>query len=240
MRILFTTAATLMLAAPALGQEEGDESIALQIAQGESAGNYLADAEGRPLYTFSTDTPATDDRQAVVSCTIATCLEVWPLLTGPDDPEPVGGVDPALMGVTEHDSRQVVTYDGWPLYRFVGDAGAQEPQGDGIQSFGGEWRVVAVPVDAQEDEQVAEAADLAAAETMYAENCAQCHGRTGRGMASFPRIAAEDAAHIATRLMQYRAGETVGPNSALMWPVAAPLTDQEIADIAAFVATTFQ
>ncbi len=242
MKIVLTTAMTLMLATPALvhaqaqGQDEGEDSITLQIAQGQDAGHYLADAEGRPLYTFSTDTPATDDRQAQVSCTDTACLEVWPPLIAPDDPEVAEGIDPALLGMTDHDSGQVVTYDGWPVYRFVGDAGAQDPQGDGIESFGGEWRLVTSVTLATG----AGAADIAAAETMYAENCAQCHGRTGRGLASFPRIAGNDAAYIANRLMQYRAGETVGPNSPLMWPVAGPLSDREIADLAAFVATDFQ
>ena len=56
----------------------------------------------------------------------------------------------------------------------------------------------------------------------------------------FPSLAGHDAGYISTRLMQYRAGETVGPNSPLMKPVAATLSDQDIANLAAFISTEFQ
>lgn len=75
---------------------------------------------------------------------------------------------------------------------------------------------------------------------MYAQTCAQCHGRAGRGMASFPSIAGRDADYLQGRLEQYRAGETVGPNSALMKPVAAELSDEDIASLADFIASNFQ
>ena len=94
---------------------------------------------------------------------------------------------------------------------------------------------VAAPAFAQDA-----AHDMEAAAAMYAETCAQCHGRAGRGMASFPSIAGRDAGYIEERLEQYRAGETVGPNSALMKPVAAELSDEEIVSLAAFVAENFQ
>lgn len=86
----------------------------------------------------------------------------------------------------------------------------------------------------------AEDPDLAAGEAAYAETCGNCHGRSGRGMASFPSIAGKDAEFIASRLEQYRAGERIGPNSALMIPVAAELSDADIADVAAYVSTNFQ
>ncbi len=80
----------------------------------------------------------------------------------------------------------------------------------------------------------------AAAERKYAEVCKTCHGPTGKGMASFPRLAGRDADYITSRLQQYRAGEKVGPNSALMMPHAAQLTDDEIANLAAYISSTFR
>jgi cytochrome c553 len=100
-------------------------------------------------------------------------------------------------------------------------------------------RLVAAAVLALGTSQV-QAADIEAGEAMYAQACAQCHGRTGRGMASFPSVTGKDAEYIEKRLVQYREGEQVGPNSALMMPVAAALSDEEIADLSAFIATTFQ
>lgn len=86
----------------------------------------------------------------------------------------------------------------------------------------------------------ADGPDLAAGAALYAETCANCHGRAGRGMASFPSIAGREAEYLAERLVQYRAGERVGPNSLLMIPMAADLSDADIADLAAYVSTTFR
>ena len=82
--------------------------------------------------------------------------------------------------------------------------------------------------------------DAAAGETRYMENCVNCHGKAGKGMASFPSIAGRDASYIADRLTQYRAKEKVGPNSAIMMSLAGDLSDDDIANLAAYVSTTFR
>jgi cytochrome c553 len=84
------------------------------------------------------------------------------------------------------------------------------------------------------------AQDLAAAEATYKSSCRNCHGPTGKGMASFPRLAGQTEDYLVTRLEQHRAGERVGPNSALMQPHAADLSDEEIAGLAAYIAGTFE
>ncbi|MCC5813089.1 MAG: c-type cytochrome [Ectothiorhodospiraceae bacterium] len=86
----------------------------------------------------------------------------------------------------------------------------------------------------------AKADDIAVGEAIYAESCVSCHGRAGRGMASFPSITGRDADYIAKRLEQYRAGERVGPNTPLMAPHAADLSDDDIANLAAYISETFQ
>jgi cytochrome c553 len=86
----------------------------------------------------------------------------------------------------------------------------------------------------------AQAGDLAAGEARYAQTCANCHGKSGRGMASFPSIKGRDADYIADRLTRYRAGEKIGANALLMIPMASELTDDEIANLAAFVSTKFR
>lgn len=83
------------------------------------------------------------------------------------------------------------------------------------------------------------AADLAAGEGLYKGNCRNCHGPSARGMASFPRLTGHDAAYLASRLEQYRSGEEVGPNSGLMWPIASEMSDADIADVSAYIATAF-
>lgn len=81
-----------------------------------------------------------------------------------------------------------------------------------------------------------QAADKAAGEALYAETCAQCHGPSAKGMASFPSLAERDADYITSRLETYRAGEKVGSNSFLMIPNATDLSDDDIANLAAFIA----
>ncbi|MFW5654556.1 MAG: c-type cytochrome [Roseicyclus sp.] len=85
----------------------------------------------------------------------------------------------------------------------------------------------------------ADAADVAAGESRYAVNCVNCHGAAGQGMASFPAIKGRDAAYIAGKLETYRAREMVGPNSAIMMSLSADLSDEDIANLAAFIETRF-
>ena len=81
----------------------------------------------------------------------------------------------------------------------------------------------------------AEAQDSAAGEELYQGVCKNCHGPAGKGMASFPKLVGISAEDLVSRLEAYRAGETVGPNSALMIPVAAKLSDGDIANLAAYI-----
>lgn len=87
--------------------------------------------------------------------------------------------------------------------------------------------VVAVP---------AKADSVATARELYQKVCRNCHGPTGKGMASFPSLLGHDAEFLISRLESYRAGERVGNNSAIMIPVAADLTDEEIEGLAEYIA----
>ena len=82
--------------------------------------------------------------------------------------------------------------------------------------------------------------DAVAGKERYLVNCVNCHGAAGKGMASFPSIEGRDADYIVDRLNQYRARERVGPNSAIMMSLAADLSDDDIANLAAYVSATFQ
>lgn len=85
-----------------------------------------------------------------------------------------------------------------------------------------------------------QAEDISLGESIYADSCAQCHGRAGRGSGSFPSLTGQEADYIANRLMQYRAGETVGANSALMRAPSANLSDEDIDGLAAYISTAFE
>jgi len=81
--------------------------------------------------------------------------------------------------------------------------------------------------------------DIAAGESIYQGACRTCHGPKAQGLASFPKLAGKDAAHLVARLEQYRAGEMVGSNSALMIPHARDLSDEDIANVAGYISMTF-
>ena len=64
--------------------------------------------------------------------------------------------------------------------------------------------------------------------------CVACHGEDGRGIApNFPVLAGQHADYLIHSLKQYRSGER---NNALMAPMAAGLSDTDIADLAAYYA----
>jgi cytochrome c553 len=83
-----------------------------------------------------------------------------------------------------------------------------------------------------------QAADLQAGETKY-QTCVACHGPAGQGQAIFPALAGKDADHLADKLKRYRAGEVVGPHTALMAPHASALSDEDIANVSAYIAEEF-
>ena len=235
MKIVTGTALAFALAAPAFAQDATTRAV----AESEQHGQYLADAEGRHVCRFTTDTQATGDQEAEISCISQECLEVWPLVMTSGDPIAGDSIDAELLGTIEYEDQQVLTYEGWPLYHFIRGEGEDEPQGNDVESLGGEWQLVS-PTAQAEGSDPAAPPDVAAGETLYRRSCAQCHGRTGRGQGSFPPVAGLDEEHIATRLVQYRAGERIGPNSALMIPVASRLSDEDIGNLAAFISTDFQ
>ena len=78
------------------------------------------------------------------------------------------------------------------------------------------------------------AADLEAGAAKYVA-CAACHGPTGAGQAIFPAVAGKDVDYLIEVMNKYRDGEQVGPNTALMTPHARTLSDEDIANLAAYM-----
>lgn len=229
MKPFLRIAALLVLALPT----HASDRVTLEVVEDATLGPYLATGTGRPVYAFSTDTPAEHGQPAEITCTSAACRAAWALIPTSATPHAGAGVQGTDLGTTAHGARQVVTYQGWPLYVATQDTPEQPPQSREITGFGGVWTLL-------EGADTTAPVDIDAAEAKFAQDCAQCHGRTGRGMASFPALTGKEAGHISKRLRQYRAGEAVGPNSALMRPVAARLSDAEIENLAAYIALEFQ
>ena len=65
--------------------------------------------------------------------------------------------------------------------------------------------------------------------------CSACHGPTGHSAVNiYPNLAGQHASYLESALKAYRSGERAGGMSAMMTPQATNLSDQDIADIAAY------
>jgi predicted lipoprotein with Yx(FWY)xxD motif len=102
-----------------------------------SGGTYLTGASGRALYLWVADTNGKS------SCSGA-CAAAWPPLITTGSPVASTGVTAADLGtVTRADGAKQVTYNGHPLYYFVADSKAGMTTGQGSNSFGAKWWLVA-------------------------------------------------------------------------------------------------
>ena len=77
--------------------------------------------------------------------------------------------------------------------------------------------------------------DIEAGKARYSQNCGNCHGPAGMGLASYPKLKGKEIPYLIDRLNTYRAGTKIGPNSDLMIMMAQPLSDVEIANLAAYL-----
>lgn len=94
-------------------------------------GEHVVDGENVTLYAFLPD-------DATEPTCYEECANNWPPLT--DAVTAGDGVDGSLLGSAERtDGGTQVTYNGWPLYYFAGDAAAGETNGQGV---GDNWFVV--------------------------------------------------------------------------------------------------
>ncbi|WP_240721758.1 c-type cytochrome [Halomonas marinisediminis] len=80
------------------------------------------------------------------------------------------------------------------------------------------------------------ATDVAATDLPGADKigtCVACHGQDGHGTAPmYPNLAGQNVAYLENALKAYRDGQRQGGMSAVMTPMAASLSDEDITDIA--------
>ena len=93
----------------------------------------LADAKGLTLYWFAPDT-------AAKSACYGSCAAYWPPVKGPAAAG--SGVTGKLSVLTRSDGSVQATYDGHPLYTYVGDSAPGQANGDGLNLNGGLWHEV--------------------------------------------------------------------------------------------------
>jgi cytochrome c553 len=67
--------------------------------------------------------------------------------------------------------------------------------------------------------------------------CATCHGPDLKGLGEIPHLTGRSPMYVFRQLNDVKAGTRAGPNSALMQPVVANLSQEEMLAIAAYLAT---
>ena len=90
----------------------------------------LANSKGLTLYWFAPDT-------ATRSACYGSCAVYWPPVTGPATAGP--GVTGKLATIKRSDGSVQATYDGHPLYTYVGDSAAGQANGNNLNLNGGLW-----------------------------------------------------------------------------------------------------
>ena len=92
----------------------------------------LTNAKGLTLYSFAPDTPTKSNCNG-------TCAQNWPPVKGPAT---ASGVPGTFGTIKRSDGSVQATFDGHPLYTFVGDTAPGQAKGNGLNAAGGLWHEI--------------------------------------------------------------------------------------------------
>ena len=95
----------------------------------------LTNAKGFTLYSFAPDTPAT-------SKCYGSCAAYWPPVTG--TPAAGAGLPGTVGTIKRTDGSAQLTYNGHPLYTYIGDSAPGQARGNNLNLNGGLWHEVRV------------------------------------------------------------------------------------------------
>jgi predicted lipoprotein with Yx(FWY)xxD motif len=140
----WTTAVLAIAALALLGAAVAGASPAAPAATATGAGlktttiggtTVLTNARGFTLYWFAPDTPA-------ASKCYGSCAAYWPPVTG------TAAAGPGLPGrvgtITRTGGTRQLTYNGHPLYTYIGDTAPGQARGNNLNLNGGLWHEVRV------------------------------------------------------------------------------------------------
>jgi predicted lipoprotein with Yx(FWY)xxD motif len=96
-------------------------------------GKIIVDGDGRTLYAFTKDTNGSP------TCTDA-CAKAWPASSVNGQPVAGPGITASLRAISSPAGGSMIVAGKWPLYRFAGDSGPGDTNGQGS---GGVWFAVA-------------------------------------------------------------------------------------------------
>jgi predicted lipoprotein with Yx(FWY)xxD motif len=107
----------------------------VRIDNNPKVGPILVDNDGMALYTLT-------NGYRPLPCT-GTCGATWRPLLAPAGTKTVSGGS-GVTGLGATGSGKVVTYWGYPLFRYLGDTGPGDTKGSEVKSFGGVWHTLRV------------------------------------------------------------------------------------------------
>jgi len=119
-------------AAPAATSASGAQMLKAEQIGGA---NLLTNAKGFTLYWFAPDSPNK-------SVCYGTCASYWPPVAGSASAGP--GVTGTIGTIKRTDGSTQATYDGHPLYTYIGDNAPGQDGGNNINLNGGLWHDVPV------------------------------------------------------------------------------------------------
>ena len=93
----------------------------------------LTNAKGHTLYWFVRDTPNKSNCDS-------SCLHYWPPVTG--SVTAGSGVTGHLGTITGTNGTKQATWNGHPLYTYIGDTGPGMDKGNGLNLSGGVWHAI--------------------------------------------------------------------------------------------------
>lgn len=216
---------------------DGSNDFQTKLSTQKMKQTYLTDDEGRALYTFDNDT------ENVSNC-YAKCEDTWPIYYNENIKNVPQGMNKADFTTISRDEAKSTTgvlkqtaYKGKPLYYFTPDNkefGAF--RGDWVK---GVWHLIEIEsikekVDNNNNEKIEKGKER------FAKGCNSCHGADGKTPAlGVSQIIANigDATEIEFLLRNMKDnGDASGKHPAMV-SVASTLSDDEIINLSAFIAT---
>jgi len=108
-------------------------SDAINMTDNGDLGKILTDSQGRTIYLFEKDMGSKS------TCSGA-CATDWPPVTTTGKPTAGDGLTASMVGTTTRsDGTRQVTYNGHPLYLYIGDQKAGDTNGQAVDAFGAKW-----------------------------------------------------------------------------------------------------
>ena len=128
---VLSTISLIVLLPSAAATATGAEGSSVVIkAAGVHGTSVLTNRHGYTLYWFAPDSSTT-------SHCYSTCAAYWPPLIGA--PSPSAGITGTFATVKRTNGAEQVTYNGHPLYTYVGDSAPGQATGNRLRLNGGWW-----------------------------------------------------------------------------------------------------